>query len=787
MQRKIIFLILLLISKLTIGQTFTIYGTVRDSLSNETIIGANIYTSDQKHGVSSNQYGFYSLSLPEGTHQIRCSFIGYQTIEFEIDLHENFRYDFAIVENRQTIAEVSVSGERSNNITGEIGHNNMKIESVKYIPTVCGESDIMKALQLLPGVQSVNEGVTNLYVRGGSFDENLILLDEAPVYNPAHSLGFFSIFNTDALKNIDIYKGYFPAQYGGRLSSVVDINMREGNLRKAKGELSVGAMASKLTIEAPIRKDKSSFLLSGRYGYAGAALNLFANKVAYNIFGNEKAHQLGENNDIEFYDLNAKINYIVNARNRIYLSGYSGHDYFKCMSVVNDNILSWGNTTTSLRWNHIFSDKLFSNYTIYYSKYKYKYYITDDLRQYDWRAHIEELGAKADFVWYANNRNTVRFGAVAMNHAFAPGEITQHDTTSLITNYALDDRHAIEYALYLSNQQKLLRSITVDYGVRMTSFVNLGETTIYEYDRTRTIVKDSSCYSKGEIVNTYYGIEPRLGVNYLLNDRNSIKISYAHNTQYLHLLSNSSVGMPTDVWLPPDKHIRPQQSDIVSLGYSRTLFDTKLEFSSEIYYKRLHNIIDYKDNANLFLNKHIETQTYQGKGYSQGIEFMLERKQSRLTGWLSYTLAKTQYKIDEINRGEYYSPRYDIRHNLSTTANYQLTESISLSGTFKLSSGGYISFPDGIAYIYRMKVLTYSERNNYKMPMNHRLDIAINYNNPRNEYRRIKTTWNFSIYNIYNQHNAYAIIAQDDSDCHFSVKKLYLYNIIPSITCNIKF
>lgn len=772
MKLYLSFLSAILFSMPTFAQKSTIYGTITDASSGETLISATVYCAGQNAGTATNTYGFYSLTLPKGRHTVKFSYLGYADVEKEIEVDGNIQLNIQLEESSNELAEVVVSGEKSVRELTTASVNRLTPQRVKMVTSALGEPDLLKTLQLMPGIQAVNEGASNLYVRGGSYDQNLFLLDEAPVYNPTHALGFFSTFNADILKNTTVYKGIYPAQYGGRLSSVVDIAMREGDMSKFHTSASIGLVASGLTVEGPLAKGKSSFIVSGRGSYIGMYLKL-----------------LDDNDDrVGFYDLNAKFNWNLDERNHLYLSAYTGSDVFVCFALNNRNNIEWGNTTGTLRWNHIFTGNLFSNLTLYGSRYKYKYSIMEDVRTFNWTAQISELGLKYDFSYHPNNSNDVKYGASAIYHYFEPGKVAPKDSRSIMKEYELDHKRSVELTAYAGNDQKLTDALTASYGLRYTAFMNVGQGTSYEYNDLGKVV-DSTCYGKGELIKAYGGLEPRLSLKYDFNNRNSVKLSYAHTKQYMHLLSNSTVGLPTDVWISPDEHLKPQSSNQYVAGYYHLFEKLGVELSAEVYYKTMANLVDYKDNADIFMNKHIATQLLHGKGYSYGLELLLEKKSGRLSGWIGYTLAKTQYKIDGVNQNRYYSPRYDIRHNLSLTGSLELTKAWTVSSTFKLTSGGYVTIPDQIFEFEDCAFFDYSSRNNYEIPKYHRLDMSFIYRNPKNDKRKFDSQWVFSLYNVYGRKNVYSLyIKQDPESIYYSnAYMMYLYRVVPTITYKIRF
>jgi hypothetical protein len=787
---KPLLLILILSSSIPLySQKFALYGTIRDSLTGENLIGAYLLIKETNQVVSANNYGFYSIASPPGNYTVICSYVGYSSYTLNIELEEDTKSDILLSPVIKSVKEVIIQGNKSSVTSTTVSKNVIPIERIKSITSISGEPDLLKSLQLLPGVQTSGEGSANINVRGGSYDQNLILLDEAPVYNPSHALGFFSVFNADALNNVSFYKGAFPSQFGGRLSSVVDITMKEGNSKKIAVNAGIGMAASKVTVEGPVIKNKASFIISGRYCYAGQTLNLLAGKVGSDLMGMYGLRNFNDNNDIRFYDLNAKINFRVNDKNRIYFSTYLGRDRFYSYSLNNDNDLDWGNITSTLRWNHLFSSSVFSNFTAYFSNYNYSYYVNDDLKNFTWKSNIKEAGIKSDFIAYPGASNTIKFGFASKYHYFEPGTIEPRSDKSSIKASSLGRKNAFELSAYLGNEQKFSDHLNMEYGLRYVGFINIGPDTVFYYNRDKSEITGFKSYNTLEVVQFRQSLEPRISFRYLFNEQNSVKLAYGYTTQFLHLLSNSSLGLPTDVWMPPDKYIPPQSSHQAVLGYYHLFGRNKYELTTELYYKTLRNIIDYKDNANLFMNKHIETQVLKGNGYAYGAEFMLERKIGALTGWISYTWSKTQYKINGINENEYFSPRWDIRHNLSITGSYLINPKWLLSSTFKYTSGGFITIPEG-SYVYNGAAFNYyTQRNGYQLEPYHRLDLTLIYKSPKNRNRNLKSEWVFSIYNVYNRKNIYALFVHQEGYLLTSSRfyRMYLMGIVPTITYNIKF
>lgn len=710
--KNLITIIFLILTFELSAQKHTIFGIIKDKTTGENLIGATISVENQNIGTTSNNFGFYSITIPDGKQRIRCSFIGYQVFNREIELRNEASLNIELETQDANLEEVVVTDTKNNKIVNnEVGSQSLSVLAIKQMPAVMGEPDLVKSLQLLPGIQTSNEGTTNLSVRGGSFDQNLFLLDDAPVYNPSHALGFFSVFNQDAIKSVKIYKAACPAQYGGRLSSIVDIHMKEGNSKKLSYSGGVGLIASRLTIEGPIVEDKASFIISGRYSYIGTTANLLGELAAQSL-RIDALKDFNNKNEINFYDFNAKVNYKINEKNHLYLSAYTGADHFSYYAINDNNSMDWGNITGTTRWNHVFNPRLFSNTMLIYSKYDYSYILKDDARHFKWSSNLQEVDLKTDFDFFPNPNNHIKFGFSAENHNYFPGKVEPRDDTSITKPFTLDKQRAVIGTFYANNEQKISAKIGIDYGLRCSAFFLLGESKVYSYNSDLS-VKDSVQYDNGELVQFYHGLEPRLSIRYLLNNTSSIKLSYTKTVQFQHLIGNSTVGLPSDVWIPANKYIKPQSANQYAVGYYRSFSDDKYEFFTEAYYREMDDVIDYKDNADLFLNPHVETQVLAGKGQSYGIEFYLEKKTGRLNGWLSYTLSKTTKQIDGINNNKPYPANYDRRHNFSAVLNYQLSPRWSASSIFKFTSGGYVTIPEGTFNYYGAAFNYYSDRNGY--------------------------------------------------------------------------
>lgn len=786
-MKKNVKYILLLFCATLFSQNYTIHGIISDTNNGERLIGATIYNPNTKSYTISNSYGFYSLELPKGENTIKVSYLGYKTYANTLIISQNILLNIDLTEESKSLNEILINAKRKNDITNsEPGTHILNLDKIKQIPAVAGEVDILKGLQLLPGVQTSHEGTTNLSIRGGSHDQNLFLLDDAPIYNPSHALGFFSVFNTDAIKNVKLYKSYIPSQFGGRLSSVVDVRMKEGNNKEQKVSGGVGLIASRLTIEAPIIKEKSSFMLSSRYSYAGLTANTLGSGLQ--SLGVSSLNNFSSNNEINFYDINAKINIELNQNNHLYLSAYNGRDHFFYIDIDDSSSMDWGNVIGNLRWNHTFNDRLFSNTMLVYSKYDYSYILKDDTREFKWFAGMQEIDLKSDFDFYMNTENHLKFGFAIENHFYEPGKLTPRNSESISKGFELENKKTIEASVYINNTQKITNKLKVNYGLRYSSFFLLGNASVNSYDSDFNITSTEE-FKNGELVQFYHGLEPRVSTIYNINNRQSIKAAYTRTQQYQHLISNSTVGLPTDVWLPSDTYIKPQTANQYSLGYYASTKNSKFDFFTEVYYKEMNNVIDYIDNADLFLNPNIETQVLSGSGEAYGIEFSLEKKTGNFTGWLSYTWSETNRTIGGINNGRSYPTTFNKQHNISTTFSYQFSERFSLSSVFKFTSGGYITLPEGTFNFYGVAFNYYSERNGYLLPAYHRMDISANLKSKKNRNRKWQGEWSFGVYNLYNRKNIFSLfVKQSNDDLSFNkAYKMYLYGVSPYISYNFKF
>lgn len=746
---------------------FTISGSIKDGSTGEELIGATISIKElPTTGTSTNAYGFYSIRLPEGTYTLVAHYMGYEPKIEKIDLKQNVRMDFILNLKASQLDEVVVtSTRRDENVRStQMGVQKLDIKEIKSIPVLFGEKDILKTMQLLPGVQPAGEGNSGFYVRGGGADQNLILLDEATVYNSSHLLGFFSVFNSDAVKDVTIYKGGEPSEYGGRLSSVVDIKMNDGNNKNFGVSGGVGLIASRLNVEGPIIKDKGSFSISARRTYADLFLKLAKDTLA-------------NKSQLYFYDLNAKANYRINENNRIFLSGYFGKDV---LGLGGSFGLDWVNSTGTLRWNHLFSQQLFSNTSLIFSNYNYNVNLNNN-NNLSILSKIQNYSLKQDFQYYAGPDTKLKFGFNSIYYTIVPGAI-RANTNSV----NLNNKYAWENNMYCSHEIKLAEKLKTEYGVRLTTFSLVGPGNFYTYDPLGNTA-DTSSFGSGKFVKTYFTLEPRFSMTYSLSRNSSLKASYDRNVQNLHLISNSTSSDPTSLWLPSSNNIKPEIADQFSVGYYQNLKDNMFEFSTELYYKDLQNQIDYKNSARINFNENVESQLLYGKGRAYGLELYVKKKYGKFNGWISYTLSRTEKKFEEINNGKYYPATQDRTHDISVVGIYNLSSTWTLSSSWVYYTGNAVTFPSGKYKIDGQVLNYYTERNGYRMPAYHRLDVSATWVRKKTDTR--ESSWTFSIYNLYSRENAYTITFRQDPDNADRTQALQtsLFKIIPSITYNFKF
>jgi hypothetical protein len=753
---------------------YTVSGYVRDSATGEELIGATVLIPELATGTITNAYGFYSITIPGGDYTIVSQYLGYDPQSFTVNLKQNMSYNFVLKEESSKLDEVVITAEKPNeNITKiQMGVEKITMKEIQDIPMILGEKDVLKAIQLRPGVKSAGEGNSGFFVRGGAADQNLILLDEATVYNASHLLGFFSVFNADAIKDVELYKGTQPAEYGGRLASVLDMRMNDGNNKEFGVSGGIGLIASRINVEGPLVKEKGSFMVSARRTYADLFLKLSSDSAT-------------NQSTLYFYDLNVKANYRINDRNRIYLSGYFGRDVFGFGDELG---FDWGNATGTLRWNHLINEKMFSNTSLIFSNYNYKIDVDLQGTEGEITSRIQNYNLKQDFQYFLNTQNKFKFGLNSIYHKIIPGVISVKSDGN-INELDISHRHAWENAVYASHQFKPVEALNFEYGIRLSTFSAVGPGDFYSYDSNGNAT-DTISYTKGEFVKTYFNVEPRVSAGYIFNKKSSVKASYTRNTQNLHLLSNSTAGNPTDLWIPGSNNVKPEISDQVSLGYFRNFNENTFEFSTEAYYKYMQNQLDYKDGAELQFNEDVESELLFGKGRAYGIEFLLKKKYGRLNGWVGYTFSRTEKKIAGINNGEYYPAKQDRMHDVSIVGIYNISPLLTLSATWVYYTGNAVTFPSGKYEIDGEIINYYSERNGYRMPDYHRLDLGVTWQKKKkSKTARGESSWTFSLYNAYGRQNAYTIkFRESESDpSRTEAVQTSLFRWIPSVTYNFKF
>jgi len=764
---------------------FTISGYIKDAKNGESLIGATISKKGTSIGSAANEYGFFALTLPKGEQTLIVTIIGYKTFEFTVNLDKNITKTFELTEEGKNLEEVVITGESEDKNVKSVEMSTVKLDmkQISKIPALFGEVDVVRAIQLLPGVTTVGEGASGFNVRGGNIDQNLILLDEAPVYNSSHLFGFFSVFNPDAVKDVKLIKGGIPAQYGGRVSSILDVRMKEGNNKKFAVTGGIGTIFSRIAIEGPIKKDKASFIIAGRRSYVDAIAKPFvsnSNALKDAVF--------------YFYDLTAKINWRINDKNTVFASSYFGRDVFGTTAFK----FNWGNSTASVRWNRIFNNKVFMNLTAIYSNYSYYLEFAGQRNQsFKWKSKIINYSLKPDFTWFANSKNTVRFGVQALFYDFLPFDAIGTFQEGASDAFLSKKRYGVESSAYIGNEQKLLPRLTIEYGIRVSMYNYIGKGTAYTFrDTTPNTEKpliDSIKYSNfGQVIKQYINPEPRFALNYTINQFSSIKASYNRMAQYLQLISNTAASSPLDVYNISTNNLKPLLADQGSIGYFRNFKENMYETSVEVYYKYLQNQIDYIDNANLFINPTVENQLLQGLGRAYGAEFFVKKTKGKLNGWISYTLSKTERLVRGINNDKWFVSRYDRTHALNVVSNYDIAKRWSLSANFVFISGTPSTFPDTRLEIqgYNIPYNTTGNRNNYRITPFHRLDLGATYTFKKNETRRYKQSLVFSVYNVYNRRNAYSIYFRTKTDNalqtearRFSV----IGSIVPAITYNFNF
>ncbi|MBO0322349.1 TonB-dependent receptor [Muricauda sp. CAU 1633] len=768
---------------------FTISGKVTDQSNGETLFGTSIFLRGTDIGAITNEYGFYSISAPPGSYTLVFSYMGFNEVSKEVVLDQNMTLDMELVEFSTQLDEVEVTAEEPERAVlrkPEMSVSKLNIKTVKQMPVVLGEVDIIKSLQILPGVTSNGEGSSGFHVRGGAVDQNLVLLDEAIIYNTSHLLGFFSVFNADAVKDLKLYKGGIPARFGGRVSSVLDVRQKDGNSKNFEMTGGIGAISSRLALEGPMFNDRGSFLVAGRGSYAHLFLKL-----------------AGEDNSASFYDLNLKTNYNLNKNNRLYLSGYFGRDLFDIGGSFSS---SYGNASGNLRWNHIFSDRLFSNLSLIYSNYDYELNINDF--EFDWVSSIQNYNIKYDLKYYFNDAFKLDFGVSTIKYEFDPGQIKPTGPTSAINELQLDKKRALESAAYINAEHKLTDNLTAQYGIRFSHFNRMGGQPLNDYLNDRPLVYNSTLriyerqdpigetvYSKSESIETFSNFEPRVSLAYQLNELSSVKMGYSRAAQYIHLLSNTTSVTPIDVWTPSGKYIKPQLSDQFAIGYFRNFKDKIYSMEVETFYKTVDNRIDYIDGSDLIGNNTIEREVLSGESRAYGLEVLLRKNEGAFTGWVAYTLAKSEQRTPGgdaggpgINNGDWYSTPYDRTHDVSVTGAYQFNDKWSFGANAIYQTGRPITYPNGQYQYEGVSIASYSERNADRLPAYYRLDVSATYRPNRRPDKRWKGEWVFGIYNVFNRKNAASIsFGQNLETGANEATRTAIFGIVPSVTYNFKF
>ncbi|MDZ7936609.1 MAG: TonB-dependent receptor [Emticicia sp.] len=780
----LLFISLFFTWNLSAQDKFTVSGYIKDAANGEGLIGVSVYVQEAKTGTQTNPYGFYSITLPKGTYNLVLTYIGFEKISKQINLNQDVKLDIELKDDSKLLQEVVITTKKADdNVKSlEMSVNKVDIKTMQKMPALLGEVDIIKSIQFLPGVSSVGEGASGFNVRGGGIDQNLVLLDEAPVYNSSHLFGFFSVFNPDAVKDVKLIKGGIPSQYGGRVSSILDVRMKEGNAKKPQFSGGIGSIFSRFTYERPFLKDKGSFIVALRRSYIDILAKPFLNEDL-------------KGTSFYFYDFTAKANYRVNEKNTVFLSGYFGRDTFG-----SDFGFNWGNATTSFRWNHVFNNKLFLNNTIFYSNYDYA--LQSDLKEknnqdaFRWKSNILTYSVKPDFTYYPNTKNTITFGGQLTYYTFNPGQAVAI-SGGVERQIGLADKFASEAAIYVGNEQKLTSKISLQYGLRYSLYNYLGKGNAFELsasnnDGERRNITKTTEYGWGKSIQQYGNFEPRFAANFSLGQDNSIKLSYNRLAQYIHLLSNTTASSPLDVWTPSSNNIKPQLADQYALGYFHNFSDNLFETSVEIYYKDLYNQVDYVRNADLLLNPAVEADLLPGKGRAYGAEFYLKKVKGKFNGWISYTLARTERKVEGLNQNNWFPSRIDKTHNLSVVAIYDLNKRWTLSSNFSYSSGTPASFPTNkfVWQGYALPHNYYDTRNAYRIPASHRLDFAATRQTKYAFFKRGTGEWVFSVYNVYNRRNPFSVFVRQNETNPTqteAVRYAVFGSVIPAVTYNFKF
>lgn len=761
----------------------TLNGYVKDSLSGESIIGATVAVSGQSKAVMSNQYGFYSITLAKGTYTINVSHISYLGKPFTINLDSNQSLNIDLFSKAAAIDEVVVySKRRDGNVkNAQMGKVDLSMNQIKNIPAFMGEVDLLKAIQLLPGVRNAGEGNAGFYVRGGGPDQNLIMLDDAVVYNTGHLFGFFSIFNSDAIKNVSLIKGGMPAQYGGRLSSVVDVSMKDGNINKLQMDGGIGLIASRFSIQGPIKKDKASFILSARRTYIDALIKPAIKKTS-SFYGS----------GYYFYDVNAKINYRFSEKDRLYLSGYFGRDVFDFNNAKRSfkTNIPWGNATGTLRWNHVFNRRLFANTTLVYNDYKFKFSAQQESFEIGLSSGIRDVTLKSDFDYYPLPNHKLKFGGLVTYHKFVPNVVSGRQDSIIFTPNNEGNKFATEAAIYIQDDWEIGEKWKMNYGIRYSSFTQIGPYNLYTRDADGNKL-DSTIYKSFQPVKTYGGLEPRVTLRYAIDDETSLKAAVTRNLQYIHLVSNAGTTLPTDLWVPSTYIVKPQISWLYAAGLFKNFDNNTYETSLEVYYKDMQNQVEYKEGYTPSLADPEEEFVF-GKGWSYGAEMLVNKLKGRLTGWVGYTLSWTWRKFPQLNNGERYPVKYDRRHDLSVVSNYELNKKWKFGAVFVYGTGNAITLPERFYVINGVLTQEYSKLNQYRMKAYHRLDLSATLTPTPKKKKKVSSYWVFSVYNAYSRLNPYFIYFDQtgtpvNGDVKVEARQVSLFPVLPAVTWNFKF
>ncbi|WP_276374015.1 TonB-dependent receptor [Chryseolinea sp. H1M3-3] len=779
------FLVLIFILYATVlwsQEKVTLNGYVKDVDNGEELIGVTVYIPELKAGAVTNAYGFYSITVPKGTYEVQYSYLGYKFQSVKMEMSQNIAHNVELKTEATVIEEVVVTDKRidENVVSLQMSKNTLDLNQVRKLPALFGEVDILKNIQMLPGVITAGEGTSSFYVRGGSADQNLILNDEAPIYDPSHLFGLFSVFNADVIKDSELYKGGIPARFGGRLSSILEVRTKDGNNKKLNVAGGIGSMASRVMVEGPIIKEKSSFIISARRSY----IDLFL-KAA------------DQDNLVHFYDINAKVNWKTNNKNRFFAAFYAGRDVFNFSDEFG---FAWGNRTGTFRWNHLFNERLFSNTSLIVSNFDYKLELEDPVQGFKWLSNLQEVSIKNDLSYFINTNHELTFGYHITGRRFSPGRITPNSEGSFFKEVELQHMYALDHAFYISDQYNISDKLSLDVGLRLSIFQNVGKSDVYLYEDPKDNINitrtDTIHYGAWRNIKTYINLEPRAGLRYMIAEGQSAKISYNRMVQNTHLIAAGTVPVPFNTWNPSGYYLEPQLADQVAVGYFRNFENNKYEFSAEAYYKDIKNVTDFADNADIFFNEDLSTEFRQGKAWAYGIELMVNKTQGKLTGSVGYTLSKAMRKIPGVNLDKSFAANYDRRHVANIQAAYDMNDRWTFGATFTFSSGRPITLPTGKFEYQNYQPDVISERNGYRLPAFHRLDLSATYTPKKNANRRWKGQWVFSVYNAYNRKNPFTIYTRitknDDGDTigdgyTKEARMIYLFPILPSVTYNFKF